>query len=274
MDKMKQEIQLKLIANVIIDKCSQSEYLIFRDAWCTQERVIRFTTPFFRSFFPMQDNKDGKWESGDCVMYEAQNKADSFIVNCVLDISSIPYGYSKKLNQLLEKCNANKNPGSSEIILRSWDLTPKDNNTNTLFDNFDQLIMKDIPLFESELKEQLNGSKDQQGMIKEGAQETVTLNKYERNPKARAACLAYHGTSCAVCGIDFAKEYGPEFAGKIEVHHIVPISEIGEEYVVNPIKDLVPVCPNCHTALHSKKDGVYTVEELKEIRARYRKVKS
>ena len=48
--------------------------------------------------------------------------------------------------------------------------------------------------------------------------------------------------------------------------HIVPLSEIGEEYVVDPIRDLVPVCPNCHMALHSKKDGVYTVEELRAIR--------
>jgi len=78
--------------------------------------------------------------------------------------------------------------------------------------------------------------------------------------------LAANGTACAVCGIDFAKEYGPEFAGKIEVHHIVPISEIGETYVIDPVKDLVPVCPNCHTALHSKKDGVYSIEELKAKR--------
>jgi 5-methylcytosine-specific restriction protein A len=50
------------------------------------------------------------------------------------------------------------------------------------------------------------------------------------------------------------------------VHHIVPISEIGKEYIVDPIRDLVPVCPNCHMALHSKKDGVYTIEELRAIR--------
>ena len=30
--------------------------------------------------------------------------------------------------------------------------------------------------------------------------------------------------------------------------------------------DLIPVCPNCHTALHSKKGGVYTIEELKKMK--------
>lgn len=65
--------------------------------------------------------------------------------------------------------------------------------------------------------------------------------------------------SCYIDSIAF----GEEFAGKIEVHHIKPISEIGEEYAVDPVRDLVPVCPNCHMMLHSKAEGVYSVEELK-----------
>ena len=51
MDKFKQQIQQRLIANIIIDKCAHNEYVIFRDAWCTQDRVLRFTTPFFRKLF-------------------------------------------------------------------------------------------------------------------------------------------------------------------------------------------------------------------------------
>lgn len=50
------------------------------------------------------------------------------------------------------------------------------------------------------------------------------------------------------------------------MHHIKPISEIGGEYVVDPVRDLVPVCPNCHMMLHSKAEGVYSVEELKQLR--------
>ena len=50
----------------------------------------------------------------------------------------------------------------------------------------------------------------------------------------------------------------------IEVHHIVPISQIGKQYIIDPIKDLVPVCPNCHTIIHTKKI-CYTIEEMKEI---------
>ena len=45
----------------------------------------------------------------------------------------------------------------------------------------------------------------------------------------------------------------------------MPLSEIREGYVVDPIQDLIPVCSNCHTALHSKKDGVYKPEELRTV---------
>jgi hypothetical protein len=267
MDRIKQQIQQRLIASIIIDKCSQSDYLIFRDAWCTQDRVIRFTTPFFRKLFSCDDNGTGKWKTGDCVMYEANNGADSFLVNCVLSLDSIPYAAIGHRDALLKALGIKTAKASNNIILKSWDLTRGDGDANKLFEDFDHLIEKEIPYFEKELQEKLEADKPEPVEFHEGTAEYVTLNKYERNQKAREACIAAHGTACAVCGIDFGKAYGPEFAGKIEVHHIVPISEIGEDYVVDPVKDLVPVCPNCHTALHSKKDGVYTVEELKRLRS-------
>lgn len=79
------------------------------------------------------------------------------------------------------------------------------------------------------------------------------------------ACLQANGTACAICGFDFAKAYGPEFAGIIQVHHITPISEIGHEYQVDPVHDLIPVCPNCHVALHLKPGGTYTPDELRAL---------
>ncbi|MED0717416.1 HNH endonuclease [Aeribacillus composti] len=50
----------------------------------------------------------------------------------------------------------------------------------------------------------------------------------------------------------------------IHVHHLKEISQIGEEYEIDPLKDLRPVCPNCHAILHRQKQA-YTIEELKEI---------
>jgi predicted HNH restriction endonuclease len=100
----------------------------------------------------------------------------------------------------------------------------------------------------------------------EGSKERITVNKYERNPEARRKCIEKYGAVCSICGFDFSKMYGPEFAGKIEVHHIKPLNEIDGSYVVDPEKDLIPVCPNCHMILHSKPGGgVYSPEEVKSF---------
>nr|WP_302504622.1 HNH endonuclease [Geoalkalibacter halelectricus] len=46
------------------------------------------------------------------------------------------------------------------------------------------------------------------------------------------------------------------------MHHIVPLSEIRKGYLVDPINDLRPVCPNCHSMLHRQRPP-YTIEQLK-----------
>ena len=98
----------------------------------------------------------------------------------------------------------------------------------------------------------------------EGAKHSVTINAYERNPKARAACIAHHGYACSVCGFDFKSVYGAIGEGFIHVHHIVAIGTIGKEYEVDPIKDLIPVCPNCHAMIH-RNETALTVEQLRKI---------
>lgn len=84
----------------------------------------------------------------------------------------------------------------------------------------------------------------------EGAVCRVTVNAYERNPEARRRCIAAHGTTCCICGFNFGAVYGSEAEGYTHVHHLRPLSEVGGEYVVNPVEDLRPVCPNCHAVLH------------------------
>jgi 5-methylcytosine-specific restriction protein A len=97
----------------------------------------------------------------------------------------------------------------------------------------------------------------------EGALMKVNVNKYERNQKARKECVAKKGYQCLVCGRDFEATYGEIGKNFIHVHHLTPISTIGQEYELNVDTDLVPVCPNCHYMLH-RKDPPYTIEELKE----------
>lgn len=98
----------------------------------------------------------------------------------------------------------------------------------------------------------------------EGMAHQVTVNVYERSPEARTICINHYGLNCFVCGFNFENIYGTIGEGFIHVHHLKPISEIKKGYELNPIKDLRPVCPNCHAMLHRRKPA-YCIEELKAI---------
>jgi predicted HNH restriction endonuclease len=84
----------------------------------------------------------------------------------------------------------------------------------------------------------------------EGAVTRIEINAYERNPAARRACVAHFGATCRVCGFDFERSYGPVGRDFIHVHHLKRLAAIGEEYELDPIRDLRPVCPNCHAMIH------------------------
>ena len=98
----------------------------------------------------------------------------------------------------------------------------------------------------------------------EGKEYTVTQTKHERNPINRELCLLAKGYVCSVCGFDFAKKYGSIGENFIEVHHSIPVAEMEDGHIVDPIKELFPVCSNCHSMIHRKKPP-YTIDELKNI---------
>ena len=98
----------------------------------------------------------------------------------------------------------------------------------------------------------------------EGGRKQVSVNAYERNVQARTKCIEAHGSMCAICGFDFGAAYGDDFSGFIHVHHRVPLAQIGMRYKIDPVADLIPVCPNCHAILHH--GGVHrTLDEVREF---------
>lgn len=100
--------------------------------------------------------------------------------------------------------------------------------------------------------------------LPEGAKIRVEVNRYERSPANRAACIAHFGTRCQACGFEFSKKYGELGSEYIEVHHKIPVSAMGGSYRIDPINDLVPVCANCHAMLHQYQVPL-SVTELKKI---------
>ncbi len=98
----------------------------------------------------------------------------------------------------------------------------------------------------------------------EGIPNQVSVTKYERNPFARKKCLEYYGYSCVICNFNFKKIYGEIGKDFIHVHHLKQVATVGKTYEIDPIKDLRPVCPNCHAIIHRQKTAL-TIEEVKQL---------
>lgn len=92
--------------------------------------------------------------------------------------------------------------------------------------------------------------------------------RYERDRslvrKKVAAAAASGNLACEVCDFDFEAAYGELGAGYIEVHHLKPVSEIGQSGKTK-LSDLALLCANCHRMAHRKRKPL----SLKQIRAAF-----
>lgn len=159
--------------------------------------------------------------------------------------------YERKtiLSELIQRLHLNENDRNIfDELLNDEKSTP------TLHVMPDSLKLPTLP-------EEIDNSSER---LIEGAATTIAVNAYERNPKARKRCVEHYGAICKVCEFTFQSKYGSIGQGYIYVHHLIPLSEIKEDYTVDPIRDLLPICPNCHTMIHSRKPP-YLIEELREI---------
>ena len=101
---------------------------------------------------------------------------------------------------------------------------------------------------------------------------TKEVNYRTRSYKLRNAAIEYYKSNdkicCQICSFDFEKVYGDLGKGFIEIHHIKPIYQFdstdNEKFMSQAIKNLIPVCSNCHRMIHRKKD-IKPIELLKII---------
>jgi 5-methylcytosine-specific restriction protein A len=147
----------------------------------------------------------------------------------------------------------------SPLGINTEDHPENDRNLESWVFRFAGLVFSLLPLEASEAVALQNPER-----LPEGSRTVVQVNRYERSPINRANCIAMQGDSCKACGFNFASIYGPVGAGFIHVHHVIPVSQLGEGYVIDPAIDLVPLCPNCHAMAH-KADPPFTVEQLRGI---------
>lgn len=108
-----------------------------------------------------------------------------------------------------------------------------------------------------------------EGKINSRVKEVFTLT---RNAFARKKCLEYHfpdkiNYRCTLCGFDFEKQYGSLGEKFIEVHHIeshTTKSMTKGKHEINPVKDLIPICSNCHSVIHRLRPAV-SIRKMEEI---------
>lgn len=96
-------------------------------------------------------------------------------------------------------------------------------------------------------------------IIAEGKTKEVVTKTYERSSKLRNAAIEHFShngiISCDCCGFEFKSFYGEKFgASCIEIHHMKPIFQYGNtnfiQTVDQALRNLLPVCPNCHRVIH------------------------
>ncbi len=95
----------------------------------------------------------------------------------------------------------------------------------------------------------------------EGASYLSTVARRERNPRNRLLCIQIHGDVCNICGFNPFSHYF-SLGSIIEVHHIEQLADLKYPRTYDPAKDLIPLCPNCHRAIHKRRPP-YMPDELR-----------
>jgi hypothetical protein len=92
--------------------------------------------------------------------------------------------------------------------------------------------------------------------FREGGKSRKTHVTIERNANLRREFFLARPTStCDVCTLDTLTTY-PWTQGVLDLHHLLPLSSgTRVEAQGTTFDDLVPVCPNCHRAIHRYYDG-------------------
>jgi len=115
---------------------------------------------------------------------------------------------------------------------------------------------------------------DENLIIYEGTQELINTAKYKRSKLLRDRAIKHFTDEderirCRVCGFDFEEVYGERGKGYIEIHHQKPVFQFDgddmKQTINNALKNLIPLCANCHRMVHRSRENILSLSELKKI---------
>jgi predicted HNH restriction endonuclease len=113
---------------------------------------------------------------------------------------------------------------------------------------------------------------DENIMIQEGYKKVVETKMYERSKKLRDYAIKYYSINgkiyCNSCSFNFEDFYGNQIGkGFIEIHHIKPIFKYENEelskILLKAVKNVVPICSNCHRIIHRNWNNPLDLDYLK-----------
>lgn len=108
-------------------------------------------------------------------------------------------------------------------------------------------------------------------IVTEGGAYTQTVKYTERSHRLRDVAIEYFTQNgrivCGCCGFDFSC-YTPKYACNcIEIHHIKPLFQYADadesKTIEEALKNLLPVCPNCHRVIHRHNIDAQGLDEFK-----------
>jgi 5-methylcytosine-specific restriction enzyme A len=210
-------------------------------SWKVELQLDVFTTPLISSMQSRYVDRKKGLESY-LELAKAKNNYFSLLVNGNLDIATVNDEW-KDINFSLAKSYYSEDSEFSSL-------------SAVLLDFMCVLLFLIVEDTEWKISDEIGKE--------EGGSYNQIVQKYERSRFNRALCLKYFGFSCRGCGDKLTEKYGPIGTGVIHVHHIVPISQMGSSYSLNPIKDLIPLCPNCHNIVHQTNPPI-SISELNLI---------
>jgi 5-methylcytosine-specific restriction protein A len=215
----------EVYCNKAIGLAEGAEFLVDKCAW-TYSSAIGYLHVF------------GKMINGDLYTRTINGLATQYYLQNILD----DFGYDilqKALISVKSHIEYYKNLGPI-------------NNIEKIYDFFVKIQPKNISYYEFEEDEKY---------YLEGKAQQVFVNIYERDKVAREKCLEHYGYKCFACGLLLSNIYGKIAEKFIHVHHLIELSKIKIEYNVDPIKDLRPLCPNCHAIIHREKTTL-TIDDI------------
>lgn len=112
---------------------------------------------------------------------------------------------------------------------------------------------------------------DENLMITEGTKRNRNVTLYKRSSKLRDFAIEKYTTDghikCVACLFDFLDFYGAIGKNYIEIHHVKPILQYGEEeenkFLKHAIENVIPTCSNCHRMIHRDRQHPLSVSDLK-----------